>query len=185
MKNYVVMYASLDIPTIISGETIAYLDPQEKVWTRQSGKKFMLSNLQEKYHDALAPFNNVAGFNRGEPYYTKTLFRFPLRTSPSELSENVYSLRRLEELIDALRGEANLLLPFLRSVDKVEVHRISPDGIFSLVFKVQIAESCKASLKSKRQCLLEQLKVAHSRQSYGISNPIDFIANFHLSLIHI
>ena len=176
------MYASLDIPTIISGGTVAYLDPQEKVWTGQSGQKFTLNKLQEKCHDALAPFNNVAGFSRGAPYYPKTLFRFPLRTSPSELSETVYSLTRLEELIDALRGEANLLLPFLRSVDTIEVHRISSDGIFSLIFKVQIAESCKTSLKSKRQHLLEQLKVAHSRQSYGISYPIDFIANFHIEV---
>ena len=176
------MYAYLDIPTIISGGTVAYLDPQEKVWIGQSGRKFPLCKLQEKWHDALAPFNNVAGFNHGEPYYPKTLFRFPLRMSASELSENIYSLNRLEELIDALRGEANLLLPFLRCVDTIEVHRISPDGIFSLIFKVEIAELCKASLKSKRRCLLEQLKAAHSRQSYGISNSIDFIADFHVEV---
>ena len=130
----------------------------------------------------MAPFNNVAGFTRGEPYYPKTLFRFPLRTSTSELSDNIYSLNRLEELIDALRGEANLLLPFLRSVDTIEVHKISPDGIFSLIFKVEIAESCKASLKSKRQYMLDQLKAAHTRQSYGISNPIEFIADFHVEV---
>ena len=175
------MYASLDTPTIISGATVAYLDPQEKIWTRQSGKKFTLSKLQEKCHDTLAPFKNIAGFSHA-PYYPKTLFRFPLRTTPSELSENIYSLERLEELIDALRGEANLLLPFLRSVDTIEVHRISPDGIFSLIFKVQIAESCKTSLKSKRQNLLEQLKAAHSSQSYSISNPIDFVADFHVEV---
>ena len=176
------MHVNLDIPTIISGGTVAYLDPQEKVWIGQSGQKFPLSKLQEKCHDALAPFNKVAGFSRGEPYYPKTLFRFPLRTCVSELSENIYSLKRLEELIDALRGEANLLLPFLRSVDTIEVHRISPDGIFSLIFKVEIAELCKPLLKSKRHCLLEQLKAAHSRQSYGISKPIEFIADFHVEV---
>ena len=68
------MYASLDIPTIISGATVAYLDPQEKVWTGQSGQKFTLCKLQEKCYDALAPFNNVTGFTRGELYYSKTLF---------------------------------------------------------------------------------------------------------------
>ena len=161
---------------------MAYLDPQEKVWTRQSGKKFMLNRLQGKYDDALVPFNNVAGFNHRELYYPKTLFRFPLRSSPSELSESIYTLKRLEELIDALRGEANLLLPFLRSVDTIEVHRISPDGIFSLIFKVQIAESCKVSLRSNRQQFLEQLKAAHSTQSYGISKPIEFIADFHVEV---
>ena len=176
------MYAYLDIPTIISGGTVAYLDPQEKVWIHQSGQKFPLCKLQEKYRDALAPFNNVAGFNLCEPYYPKTLFRFPLRTSISELSENIYSLQRLEELIDALRGEAKLLLPFLRSVDTIEVHRISLDGVFSLIFKVEIEQTCKEALRSKRQVLLKKLKTAHSRQSYGISNPIDFIADFHVEV---
>ena len=163
---------------------MAYLDPQEKVWINRSGRKFPLSKLQGKYHDALAPFTDVAGFRNDTEflYYPKTLFRFPLRKSPSELSENIYSLERLEELIDALRGEANLLLPFLRSVDTIEVHRISCKGRFSPIFKVEIAELSKASLKSERQWFLKQLKAAHSRQSYGISSLIDFIADFHIEV---
>ena len=163
---------------------MAYLDPQEKVWINRSGRKFPLNKLQGKYHDALAPFTDVAGFSNDTEflYYPKTLFRFPLRKSPSELSENIYSLERLEELIDALRGEANLLLPFLQSVDTIEVHRISCEGRFSPIFKVEIAELSKAPLKIERQMFLEQLKVAHSRQSYGISSLIDFIADFHIEV---
>ena len=182
--NRILCIHILDIPTIISGETVAYLDPQEKVWINRSGRKFPLSKLQGKYHDALAPFTDVAGFSNDTEflYYPKTLFRFPLRKSPSELSENIYSLERLEELINALRGEANLLLPFLRSVDTIEVHRISREGRFSPIFKVEIAELSKAPLKIERQMFLEQLKVAHSRQSYGISNLIDFIADFHIEV---
>ena len=161
---------------------MVYLDPQETVWRNKSGQKFTLSKLQDKCPDALAPFRNIAGFNLGDPYYPKTLFRFPLRTTPSELSENIYSLDRLEELIDALRGEANLLLPFLRSVDTIEVHRISPEGCFSLIFKVEIASFHKPSLKSKRQRFLEELKAAHSKQSYGISNLLEFVADFHVEV---
>ena len=176
------MHVYLDIPTIVSGEKVAYLDPQEKVWPGQSGRSFTLNQLQEKCHDAISPFVGVAEFKPDVLYYPKTLFRFPLRTSPSELSENIYSLERLKELIDALRGEANLLLPFLRSVDNIEVHRISSEGIFSLLFKAEIAVSCKPALKSKRQSFLEQLKSAHSRQSYGISTLIDFVADFHVQV---
>ena len=161
---------------------MVYLDPREKVWRNQSGQKFTLSKLQDKCPDALAPFRNVAGFNLGDLYYPKTLFRFPLRSTPSELSENIYSLDRLEELIDALRGEANLLLPFLRSVDTIKVHRISPQGNFSLIFQVEIASFCKPSLKLKRQCFLEQLRAVHSRQSYGISILIEFVADFHVEV---
>ena len=73
-------------------------------------------------------------------------------------------------------------MPFLRSVDTIEVHRISHHGVLSPIFKVEIEQSCKGELKSKRQCLIEQLRTAHSRQSYGISNPIDFIADFHVKV---
>ena len=142
----------------------------------------MLGKLTDKYDDALAPFYNVAGFTRGMLYYPKTLFRFPLRTSSSELSEVVYTFHRIEELIEALRGEAKLLLPFLRSVNTIEVHRISPDGIHSLTLKVEVTNSCRPSLHSKRKRFLEQLKSAHSRQSYGISSIIDFNADFHIDI---
>ena len=168
----------LDIPTIISGEKIVYLDPQEKVWPNRPGRSFTLSQLLQKHPDALAPFNNVAGFSPGTRYYPKTLFRFPLRTTPSELSDVVYTLDRIDELIEALRGEANLLLPFLRSVNTIEVHKISSHSIFSMTFRVEIAASCRSSLQSKRQGFLEQLKAAHSRYSYGISSIIDFDADF-------
>ena len=123
-------YVYIDIPTIVSGEKVAYLDPQEKVWPGQSGRSFTLNQLQEKCHDAISPFVGVAEFKRDMLYYPKTLFRFPLRTSPSELSENVYSLERLMELIDALRGEANLLLPFLRSVDNLKCTGYLLKGFF-------------------------------------------------------
>ena len=168
----------LDIPTIISGEKIVYLDPQEKVWPNRPGRSFTLSQLLQKHPDALAPFNNVAGYSPGTRYYPKTLFRFPLRTTPSELSDVVYTLDRIDELIEALRGEANLLLPFLRSVNTIEVHKISSHSIFSMTFRVEIAASCRSSLQSKRQGFLEQLKAAHSRYSYGISSIIDFDADF-------
>ena len=79
-----------DVPTIISGERVAYLDPQEEIWPGESGKLFRLANLQGS--DALAPFNGIADFRSQEmTSYPKTLFRFPLRSATSALSENIYN----------------------------------------------------------------------------------------------
>ena len=181
--NHIHAFYNLDIPTIISGEIIAYLDPQEKVWPGQPGQKYTLDSLQkEKYRDALTPFVDISQFSRGLVYYPRTLFRFPLRTLPSALSENIYTEEKLEELIDALRGEAKLLLPFLRSVSTIEVHKISTDDSFTLLFRVEIASANKSSLAQKRQAFLQQLKIAHSRQSYGISSLIHFDADFHVEI---
>ena len=173
----------LDIPTIISGEKIAYLDPQEKVWPRRSGHRFTLDELQkDKYRDALTPFVDISQFSRGMSYYPKTLFRFPLRTVPSALSENVYTEQKLEELINALRGEAKLLLPFLRSVSTIEVYKIAISGSFSLSFRVEIATASKSLLSERRLAFRQQLKHAHSSQSYGISSLFHFDADFHVEV---
>ena len=171
-----------DIPTIISGEKIAYLDPQEKVWFGQSGRLFTLDKLQDKYNDALTPFIDVAGFTRGMLYYPKTLFRFPLRTVPSDLSENVYTIEKIEGLIDALRGEAYHLLPFLRCINVIEVYKIFVQDSVKLSFKVEVAASSQRSLLSKRQGFIDELKAAHARQSYGISSIINFDADFRVEV---
>ena len=61
--------------------------------------------------------------------YTQTIFGLPLRTAASGLSDNTYNSRKLLQLLEALREEANYLLLFLKSVCKIEVIHIdiSPD----------------------------------------------------------
>ena len=51
----------LDLPEIISGGKMAYLEPQEKLWKGESGRLFLLSDLQGTDH--LRPFDNIADFN--------------------------------------------------------------------------------------------------------------------------
>ena len=98
-----------------------------------------------------------------------TLFRFPLRTVPSELSENVYSIPQLHQLLEALKEEAKFLLLFLRSVDNIEVHEKNEHGT-SLLFKVSIQE--RDMVHSKRMVFMDQLKALHATQSYSISQNL-------------
>ena len=110
------------MPSIISGESIAFLEPQERIWEGEKGRLFDLSDLYGS--DNLNCFNGLADFNPHTSHYPKTLFRFPLRTRASGLSENIYTVEKLNELIDALRSEAKLLLLFLRSIQTIEVYNI-------------------------------------------------------------
>ena len=132
--------------------------------------------------DIVAPLHGLANFNASTISYSSsyphTLFRLPLRTHSSGLSENVYTVQRLQELLDALREEAKFLLLFLKSVNKIEVIHVSQTGQQSLSFCVEIAPANKAAICSHREYFMQQLQTAHKQQPYRISNVISFTARF-------
>ena len=165
---------------IISGKKLAYLEPQEKVWRGESGQWFDISELWGQ--DGLAPFHGRSGFNADMTSdYSGTLFRFPLRDTPSELSENVYTVSKLHELFAALREEAKFLLLFLRSVDTIEAVELPQYGREQKLFRVEIAE--REQTYRDRKHFMDRLESAHESQSYSISQYINVVTNFHVAVM--
>ena len=132
--------------------------------------------------DVLKPFENVFGFTLTSSSYPYTLFRFPLRTVPSGLSENIYSTKKAEELIDALREDAKLLLLFLRSVYSIEVYSISVNGEQSLLFKTCIADNFKTEVEIKRNQFKTKLEEGYARESYKVSSMISYTNKFQVEV---
>ena len=177
----VVILTCVDVPSIISGNRLAFLEPQEQVWRGESGRSFTLGELSGTDH--LAPLNGIAGFNSGNTaHYPKTLFRFPFRNAASGLSGNIYTVKKVNELINALRSEAKLLLLFLRSVHTIEVYNIDQEGGHTLFFQTKVADSCIQEFKGKRAAFLEELTALHSSKQYNFSNVIKFTAKFAVSV---
>ena len=180
----VAMYTSvlcIDLPIIVSGDRIACFEPQEVMWKGESGQSFKLPTLISQSSDFVAPLNGLAGFNSStvrHSGYSQTLFRLPLRTQASGLSDNTYDTRKLLELLDALRQEARYLLLFLKSVCKIEVVQISRHGPHSTSFCVEIARASFDVVKAKRDSFMRQLRQAHAVQPYKISNAISFTVKF-------
>ena len=178
-------FPDTDLPVIISGERLAYMEPQEKVWPEKSGRSYSIRKIytQNKL-DSLAPFEGVAGFSSRDRIYPGTLFRFPLRNAPSELSENLYTVRKLRTLLVSLRDEAKFLLLFLRSVQAIEVYEISPRrGQQKLSFQVAIRE--KDVICRKREHFMNALRTASARAGalqYHITRPIDLVTDFHVQV---
>ena len=166
-----------DVPSIISGDKIAFLEPQEEIWKGESGRLFSLQKLAHSDH--LTSLNGIAGFNsqRTTPY-SETIFRFPLRKVRSGLSENVYTLEKVNQLINALRSEAKLLLLFLRSIHTIEVYNIDQRGRQTLSFRTKIADASVEDIVQKRATLLEDLKSCHVFHPFKISKVIEFTAKF-------
>ena len=165
---------------IVSGRKLAYLEPQEKVWKGESGQWFNISELRSQGQDGLAPFDNVCEFSAiTTSNYCGTLFRFPLRDTCSELSENIYTVSKLHKLLSALKEEAKLLLLFLRSIDTIEVFQLTENGEQKL-FQVEIAE--RQQTYQDRKDFMDKLKSAHELQSYSISQYINVVADFHVTV---
>ena len=107
-----------------------------------------------------------------------TLFRFPLRNTPSELSENIYTIEKLRELTGALKREAKFLLVFLRSVDVIEIFEIGENGRQRQVFRAAVAERDK--VYQERRGFMDKLKSAITGNPYNISQNIGLMLDFHV-----
>ena len=172
---------STDVPSIVSSDKVTYFDPQEKLWNGQSGRLYRLSEVL--CTDSVNPFHGISDFNsETSSYYPKTLFRFPLRTVASGLSENVYSLEKVLELINALKAEAKLLLIFLRSVTSIEVYDIDNKSIQTLLFQTKVADSFLKDLTQRRRSLKEKIRASHEREKYNSSTVHGFVARFDVSI---
>ena len=167
---------------IISGDKLAYMEPQEKVWRGESGQSYLIQDIHSQGKlDSLAPFEGVAGFSAEARTYHGTLFRFPLRKDPSDISEHCYTVQKLHDLLVALRDETKFLLLFLRSVQEIEVCEISDCGKQVKSFQVAIRE--KDDICHKQNHFMDKLKTASAQAGsvpYSITRHL--VTDFHVQV---
>ena len=157
---------------------IAFLEPQEKIWRKESGRQYSLQEIPGSDH--LNCLHNIANFNsQSTEQYNKTLFRFPLRTAASGLSKNVYDLERVHKLINALRSDAKLLLLFLHSVHTIEVYDIDCDGKQTLTFQAKI---CDHNVGIPRKSLLADLESSYATKEYNFTDILQCTIKFDVSV---
>ena len=107
--NCFVPYLLIDLPTIVSGNKIAYLEPHEEIRKGESGRCYKISDCVHNA-DTLSPFEGLCGFSSSVIPYNATLFRFPLRNvkKQNRVSLNTYDIGKLHKFLTALRKEAKL-----------------------------------------------------------------------------
>uniref|UniRef100_A0A6B2LS16 Sacsin/Nov domain-containing protein n=1 Tax=Arcella intermedia TaxID=1963864 RepID=A0A6B2LS16_9EUKA len=92
-----------DVPSFISGTQISFFDPHEtNLPNKKRGVKgnFVRDNLGAKYPRQFESYN-IFGFNEKKEY-PSTLFRFPLRSKPSTISQRVYTNELISKLFEDL-----------------------------------------------------------------------------------
>ena len=129
------------------------------MWKGESGQRYTLTELQSSCPQALYPYDGVAGFSsHAHSFNGQTLFRFPLRNKPSNLSSEVSTIDSVRQLLHALKKEAKFLLLFLRSVCSIEVIEILDTHKQQKAFKVSISSRDALLHKQQQQSLMKQVE---------------------------
>ena len=156
---------------IVSGQYCAYLDPQERIWKGNPGKRFNLTTLHRN-SDVLDSLSRICNFRSGLKHFPATLFRLPLRICKSELSSTCYNPQALLPLIASLRDEAKYLLLFLNSVKKVSLSFLH-DGIREKqVFEVILTSEPQRSFIDKVRAIFS------SESPYNVLEIVSDISSF-------
>lgn len=166
------MYIS-DVPSIFSGDQIAMLDPHQTLFgANESGQCWNLkTDMKEiaELADQFAPYVGMFGGSEKtikEGCFPGTLFRFPLRMKPSQLSGNIYNKEKVLELFESFKADADTVLLFLKSVQKISLHVRESDGTERLLFQASATENTDD--KSERKNALKTLSQAIDSYSNGV-----------------
>ena len=157
-----------DLPFILSDKYLAISDPQSKFFDdgNKTGQRY---NLKDIVPDAfIAPFDDIRSFFKcsDNTCCNGTIFRFPLRQNPSELSNTLYDSEKVKALFDSFTYDAHLILLFLKNITSIglyikpkEQHNIVP--IFTVkISKDSLNDGCRTRLsfvkKIKAGCIAEE-----------------------------
>ena len=149
----------LDLPGVVSGGCLAFLDPHETYFGRnETGQQFNLEDpLLEDFYDQFAPFENVLDCKISTGNYQGTLFRFPLRSEPSQLSSKPYTAEKVRNLFESLRKEAPLILLFLKNVEEISLYETDGVSKEKLVFSVRLHDTCRSQVRKEKKKFLERV----------------------------
>ena len=116
----------------------------------------------ERIQDQFRPYKEIFDCNDevfSEGKYGGTLFRFPLRHTPSKLSETLYSKEKMERLFESFVGDAHLVLLFLRNLESIELYaREIAESIPKRIFQARISEDSLELVRKKRKEFFEKIE---------------------------
>lgn len=134
--------------------------------------------------DQFLPYNGVFNcandvFSQGS--YNGTLFRFPLRTRPSELSQTIYRPEKMDALFESFKAYPDLMLLFLTHVECIELYvREKSESKPRQIFKVKVADESLVTVRNKRKEFCKKTAAwKQNSESVTVTYPITIeIINF-------
>ena len=148
-RGFCSVYNVTDLPSIISGESLAMFDPnicalKDKIDDLSNpGIRVNMNEREEltEYSDQLKPFDGIFGCDifKKDFNFEGTLIRLPFRKSPSKISENIYNDdKEITNLIEFLYQNAHSILLFTQCVKEVHVY-VLEDTEMRVLFSVKVS----------------------------------------------
>lgn len=134
---------SADLPCILSGMHLGFMDPQEQIFgEREGGFRWYMDDPEHQealttMRDQFQPFRDIVSLISNDKwssvvterqYFNGTIFRFPLRNTISNISDNLYDSEKVADLFESFVADAELSLLFLRNVASVSLKHVDADG---------------------------------------------------------
>ncbi|XP_062329723.1 sacsin isoform X1 [Osmerus eperlanus] len=181
------VYHITDVPSIFSGDQIGILDPHQTLFgVHESGQCWNLKTDAKEIKELTDQFSPYIGlFENSEKTikdgsFNGTLFRFPLRVKPSLLSGNIYNKEKVLELFESFKADADTVLLFLKSVQKVSLHVRESDGTERMLFKVTAGENPEDKLE--RPNSLKTLGLATDSYSNSVPSSTITCATYQVNI---
>ncbi|KAJ7034674.1 hypothetical protein C8F04DRAFT_1100594 [Mycena alexandri] len=142
-------YHVTDNPQVLSGPTLAILDPHH--YFASGGTKFEFAPKAVEYSDHLDAFEFFLPANARQQDFPGSVIRLPLRrpgaqSSISSKAVDVSEIRQLFE--DFIREEIGISLLFLKNITTVEIHEVEAQGDRRCLAKSTIRRDAIASSTS-------------------------------------
>ncbi|KAL0985696.1 hypothetical protein UPYG_G00160640 [Umbra pygmaea] len=163
------VYHITDVPSIFSSQYLGFLDPQEKLFgERTGGFQWCLEDKEDNetllnLHDQFQPFRDVVELVSGqswtdiiqEQHFKGTLFRFPLRTEASVISDNLYDSDKVVQLFDSFIADADISPLFLKNVSSVSLKHVNIKGSVNTRLTVTSSPTPDLHLKTGNESNIE------------------------------
>src|SRR6218665_8052 len=176
-----------DFPGILSGSIVGFIDPHEKYFIDSTGRAATCDawelNRQlreiQAHADQFQPFLEPQLFGtswdtfRSGCYKGKTLFRFPLRSKGTKLSETTYTPDKVRELFGDLEKDADIILLFMTNIEKIEIFEKTSDGQIMKTLEIKITDSCVQTVRKQRQTFLEMTRNPGSLAQNYVTFPME------------
>ena len=173
-----------DLPSLLSDSQIGFIDPHGVHFSdkhhRRTGKHWRLigdRSEMDEIPDQFLPYKGIFDctedvFSRG--FYDGTLFRFPFRTKPSELSETLYSAEKMNVLFESFQADAHLVLLFLQHLESIELYvREESESDPERVFQVKISDRSLQIVRAKRKEFLAKITPGKvTRETVTVTYPV-------------
>ena len=168
------VYHITDVPSFVSGEWLYIFDPTLQYLKgivrneNRPGKKMKYLSKFPSQFKQLVPYEGLFGF-KASTAYNGTMFRFPFRKYPSQISSTLYNEQMISKLRRELAENGSKLLLFLQHVKRITFSSIDRNG-FQPKLHASIEMSSLSTQKEIKCVTIKKLKQSDIVEYWLVSN---------------